>query len=125
MDEAVVGDAARLDARGLALGVHRVERGAVDLKRDVQVEVVLLLELERPVRRLEEGEEGAVGHLVEGVQHLGLAAGHRRADLEGVGQRQAEEVLVEAAGLLGIAAAVGVVVQALDADGLGGHGVLP
>ena len=76
-DELVVGDAAHLAALRLALGEHRVERVGLDLERDVQVEVVLLLELERHVGRLEEGEARAVVELEEGVQHAraGLAAG--------------------------------------------------
>src|SRR5262249_22819103 len=75
----------------------------------------LVLELERHVRRLEEGEAGPVVELEERVQHAGAcaAAGHRRLDLEGVDQRQAEEVLVELPGLLRIAAAIGVVMQSL------------
>src|SRR5262249_25212144 len=66
------------------------------------------------VRRLEEREAGAVVQAVEGVQRLGLAPAHRLPDLEGVRERQPEEILVEPARLLGVAAAVGVVVQALD-----------
>jgi hypothetical protein len=85
----------------------------VDLERDVQVEVVLVLELERHVGRVEEGEAGTVVELEEGMEHAGagLPAGHRLLDLERVHQREAEEILVEPAGLLGVAAAVGGVVQ--------------
>ena len=66
----VIGDAAHLDARGLALRQHRLERVALDLERDVQVEVVLLLELERHVGRLEEREARAVVDPIERVQHV-------------------------------------------------------
>ena len=41
-----------------------------DLERDVEIVVVLRLELERHVRRLEEGEAGAVVHAIEGMQRL-------------------------------------------------------
>ena len=88
-----------------------MQRALVDLERDVQIEVVLRLEVERHVRRLEEREKGAVVHPVERVQDVGLAAGLGFADLERAGERQAEEILVEAARLLRVAAAVGVVVQ--------------
>ena len=47
---------------------------ALDLERDVQVVVVLRLELERHVGRLEEREVRAVVQLVERVQRVGLAA---------------------------------------------------
>src|SRR6185312_7490719 len=85
-------------------------------QRDMQVEVVLLLELERHGRGLEEGEARAVVELIESMQHaaVGFAAGHRLLDLERVHQRQAEETLVELPCLLGVAAAIGVMMQALD-----------
>jgi hypothetical protein len=74
IDEAVVGNAARLDARGLALGEHGAKNLRRDFERDVQVEIVLLLEFERAVGRLEEGEVGAVVELVERVQGMGRPA---------------------------------------------------
>jgi len=114
VDEAVVGDAAHLDARRLALLQHPLQASLVDFQGDVQVVVVLRLELERPVGRLEEGEARAVVHAVEAVQHGGAPAALRLADHEGVGERQAEEILVEAPRLLRVAAAIGVVVKALD-----------
>ena len=43
---------------------------------------MLVLELERPVGRLEEGEERAVVEPVEGVQRLGLPPALGLADLE-------------------------------------------
>src|SRR5690349_11333087 len=75
---------------------------------------MLLLELERHVRRLEEGEAGAVVQPVEGVQRLGLAAALGLLDLERLDERQPEEFLVELARLFRVAAAVGVVVQTFD-----------
>jgi hypothetical protein len=56
VDEAVVGDAAHLDARRPALCQHPLQAFLVDLQSNVQVVVVLRLELERAVGRLEEGE---------------------------------------------------------------------
>jgi hypothetical protein len=88
-----------------------------DFECDVQVEIVLFLELEILAvlaRHFEEGEAGAILHLVEGVQHARLAAGLRRLDLEGVDEWEAEEVLVELPRLLGVPAAIGVVMQSLD-----------
>ena len=110
----MVGGAAALDPLRAALGQHRLQRLGADLERDVQVEVVLRLELERQVGGLEEGQVRAVVEAVEGVQRARLAAGLGAADLDRVDQRQAEEILVEAARLLRVAAAVGVVVQLAD-----------
>src|SRR5262249_14753060 len=114
VDEAMVGEAARVDAGALAPVVHLAQRMRADLERDVEVVVVLLLDVERPVGRLEEGEAGAVVEGVEGVEHVRRAAALGLGDLEGLDQRQAEELLVEAARLLGVAAAVGGVVQLAD-----------
>jgi hypothetical protein len=47
------------------LGEHPVEVVGRDLQGDVEVEIVLVLEGERHVRRLEEGEAGAVVELEE------------------------------------------------------------
>src|SRR5258708_14075926 len=82
-DEFVVRDAAHLAALRLALGKHVVERLGRDFERDMQVEVVLLLELEWHLGRLEEGEAGALVALEDAVQHADtrLAAGHGRVDL--------------------------------------------
>src|SRR5262245_60209729 len=119
-DELVVGDTAHLAALRLAFGEHLVQRVRLDLERDMQVEIVLVLELERHVGRLEEGEAGTVVELEEGMQHAGtgLAAGHGGIDLEGVDQRQSEEFLVEFPRLLRVAAAIGVVMQTLDHQAL-------
>jgi len=114
VDEAVVGDAAHLDARRLALVQHPLQIFLLDLQGDMQVVVVLRLELERAVGSLEEGEARAVVHAIEAVQHGGAPAALRLADDEGVGERQAEEVLVEAARFLGIPTTVRVVVKPLD-----------
>jgi len=114
VDEAVVGDAARLDTGCLALFQHLLERFLGNLQSNVQVVVVLLPERERPVGRLEEGEARAIVHAVEAVQHCGAPPALRLADDKGVGERQAEEIFVEAARFLGIPAAVGVVVKTFD-----------
>jgi hypothetical protein len=82
VDEAVVRDAARLDARALALLEHRQQIVVLHLERDVQVVVVLRLELERHVGRLEEREARAVVHAVEGVQGVGAPAALRLLDPE-------------------------------------------
>ncbi|HSG74769.1 MAG TPA: hypothetical protein VLA30_01370 [Burkholderiales bacterium] len=58
-------------------------RAARHLERDVQVEVVLVLELEGHVGRLEEGEVRAVVEPVERVQHAGLAAGFVQRNAQG------------------------------------------
>ena len=47
VDELVVRDATSLDARCLAFFEHLVQCIGVDLKRDVQIEIVLRLEFER------------------------------------------------------------------------------
>jgi hypothetical protein len=88
---------------------HRIEGWPVDLERDMQVEVVLVLELERHVRGLEEREARAIVHAIEGVQRLGLAPALGFADLERVDERQAQKTFVEAARLLGVATAVSAV----------------
>ena len=80
----------------------------------MQVEIVLLLELERHVRHFEEREARAVVHLVETCstcvsRPVLVAVISKRVD-----ERQAEEVLVELPRLLGVAAAIGVVMKALD-----------
>jgi len=65
--------AARFHSFGFSLREQSIHCGAVRFERNVQVIVVLLLELEGHVRRLEERQIGAVAQLVEGVQHLRLA----------------------------------------------------
>ena len=47
VDELVVRDTASLDARCLAFFEHRVQCIGVDLKRDVQIEIMLRLKFER------------------------------------------------------------------------------
>jgi hypothetical protein len=58
--EAVVDRSAHFDSRRPPLIEHAVEHVVVDGERDVQIEVVLSLEIERLVRRLEEGKAGTV-----------------------------------------------------------------
>jgi hypothetical protein len=122
IDHAVVRRPAAFDATSAPLRQHRLQRFGLDLEGDVQVEVVLRLELERQVAGLEEGEVRAVVEAVEGVQRPRLAAGLGAPDVERVRQRQAEEILVERARLLRVAAAVGVVVELADHASLHRHG---
>src|SRR5262249_42863272 len=74
LDELVVGEAARVDAGPLALVVHPAQVGRAHLDGDVEVVVVLLLELERHVGRLEEREARPVVHGVERVERVRGAA---------------------------------------------------
>ena len=68
--ELVVGDAAASRCpRALPFASISAEPRLLDLERDVQVEVVLRLELEGHVRRLEERQVRTVVEPVEGVQH--------------------------------------------------------
>ena len=80
----------------------------------MQVEVVLPLEVEVHIRRLEKGDAGAIVHAVEGVQDARRPARLRLADVKSRRERQSEEVLIELPRLLGIAAAISSVVQSLD-----------
>src|SRR6185295_508864 len=114
VDEAVVGDAAHLDARGLALLEHPLQVLLGDFQGDVKIVVMLLLELERLPWRLEESEARAVVHAVEVMQHGGTTAALGLVDDERVDERQAEEVLVKAPRLLRVAAAIGVVMKTFD-----------
>src|ERR671928_218329 len=66
--EAVVDRAVHLNRAGAALLQHAFEDIVIDAERDVEVERVLALEVERLARHLEEGEAGAIVHLEEGVQ---------------------------------------------------------
>jgi len=116
VDEAVVGDAAHLDARCLALCEHPLQTVLVYFQGDVEVIVVLRLEVEGAVGSLEEGEARAVVHAIEAVQHVGAPAAFGLLDAERIGERQTEEVLVEAPRFLGVAAAVRVVMQSFDHD---------
>src|SRR5215469_646118 len=92
-DKGVVDGPAHLAALGLPLLQHLVKDIGLDPECYVQVERVLLLELERRPRHLKKGQTRAVVHLEE-------------AD-----QTESEEILVEAACLLRVAAAIGVMVQ--------------
>jgi hypothetical protein len=83
----------------------------------VQIEIVLRLELERPVRRFEEGEARSICELIERMQNVGGAAGLGRANLDGLNQGQAEETLIEHSSRFRVPAAIGDVMELLD------HGV--
>jgi hypothetical protein len=125
-DDVVVGDAEDLDARRLE---PRLRRGQRLARLDAQGDVV---DPGRRVRRrlgdgvvaeVEEGQVRAVGHAEEDV-HVGAVLAGARHDVgtDHVDQRQAEQVLVEGARLLAVAAAPGEVVQAVDGNEGRRHG---
>lgn len=95
-DEAVIRDAARLDALNLDLGHHLRDQRGVHLERDVQVAAVLLIEVERHVGHLKKASNDPVAQPARGVQCLGGPAALGFLDIERAGQRQSEEFLVEA-----------------------------
>ena len=45
MQKAVIGDATRFYAGGLALGKHGVQRSFIDFECDVQIKIMLLLKV--------------------------------------------------------------------------------
>src|SRR5262249_4948325 len=114
MDESVIGDAARFDPALASFFQHRFERRFFDLEGDMQIEVMLRLEVERHVGCLEERQIRMIVELVESMQRLSSAPALRLLDFQRAGEPQAEEVFIKLARLLGIAAAVSVVMQFLD-----------
>src|SRR5215472_9322875 len=104
-DKVVVDGPAYLAALGLPLLQHSVKDIGLDPKCYVQVERVLLLELERRARHLKKGQTRAVIHLEERMEPAAFV------DLERADQTEPQEILVEAACLLRVAAAIGVMVQ--------------
>ena len=99
------------------LAIHVLEIVVGNFERDVQIEIVLLLE--RESFPSSPGASKKARHepsfiCIEGMQHAVSRPVFVCADLEALHQRQAEEVLVELPRLLGIAAAIGVVMQSLD-----------
>ena len=62
---------------------HAFEGVGLDAERDVEVQRVLALEVERRARHFEEGEAGAIVHLEEGMQRPALI------DREGADQFEA------------------------------------
>src|ERR1700759_2620166 len=80
---------------------------------DVKIERVLSLEVEWPIRDFEKSQTGTVIHFEKSMQRTALA------DLERADTPKPEKILVKAPGLLRIAAAIGVVVQAFN------HKLLP
>jgi hypothetical protein len=68
--------------RALPLAIIASSTARVDLERDVQVEVVLLLEVERHVRRLEEREEASRRRADRRCAAPASRAGLGLADLE-------------------------------------------
>src|SRR3984893_5335082 len=104
----MIDGAAHLFSFRLPFSQHRFEDVVVDGERDVQVERILPLEFERLAGGLKKRQERAVRHLEKRVQGAPLV------DLERAEQRQAEKFLVEHPRLFGVAAAIRVVVQALN-----------
>ncbi len=113
-DELVLGDTARLDAARFPFRQHVAQHRCIDLERDMEIEVVLRLELERHVRGFEKGEERAVVETIERVQRGGLATALRFPDLERARERQPQEILIELPRLSRVAATICVVMQTLD-----------
>ena len=113
----MIRNTAGLETQRLAFGKHQMKVWLCNLKRNVQIKIMLLLELEWHARRLEKRQTGAIIELVKGVQDTGIATSLGLPDLEGLNQRQAEKVFVELSGLLGVLAAVGVVMEFSDHDG--------
>jgi biotin carboxyl carrier protein len=113
--EAVVDRPAHFEPPRAPLLEHAVEHFVVDAERDMQVEAVLSLEIEELVWRLEERKAGTVIHLEERVQRISAA------DLEGGDQWQSQKILVPGPRLLGIPAAIRVVMQSLNVVHLSLH----
>src|SRR3546814_10173999 len=93
---------------------HRLQRGLVDQQRDMQVEIMLVLEVERPVAIFEERDIASVAQREIGVQYLDGPSGEAAADRQRRDQGTAEKIFVEGPGLLGIATAIGAVMKARD-----------
>ena len=102
---------AHLSTLGLGLIQHGVEGLGLDPERDVQIQRVLALEVERRTGHLEEGEAGAVVHLEEGMERPAFVY------LERADHPQTEEILVKSPCLFGITAAISIVVQPLHGGG--------
>src|SRR5712691_3960821 len=90
----VIDRTAHLAALRLSFLQHALESVVLDAERDVQIERILLLEVERRARHLEEGEAGAVIHLEEGMKRTAPV------DLKGADQTKTEEILVKGPRLL-------------------------
>src|SRR5262252_366709 len=107
-DKAVVDRPAHLSTLGLGLIQHRLEGLGLDPERDVQIQRVLALEVEGRTGHFEEGEAGAVVHLEKGMERPAFVY------LESADHPQTEKILVKSPRLLGITAAISIVVQPLD-----------
>ncbi len=112
----MIGNAAGFDAGLLAFGEHFVQRVHIDFKGDMQVIIMLVLELKWLIWRFKESKERAVVHPVESVQHLRLAPRFGFANCQGIGQRQAQKILVKLPGFFRAPASVGIMVKSLDHD---------
>ena len=107
-DKAVVYRTADFPTFGLALPQHTLECVVLDPERDMQIQRVLVLEIERRARHLEEGEARAIIHFEESVKGTALI------DLKCADQPETEKFLVEGPCLLRIPTPISVVVQTLD-----------
>src|SRR5215813_1013061 len=107
-DKAVVDRPAHLSTLGLGLIQHRVEGLGLDAERDMQIQRVLALEVEGRTGHFEEGEAGAFVHREEGMERPAFIY------LEGADHPDTEDILVKSPCLLGITAAISIMVQPLD-----------
>src|SRR6185295_1341999 len=102
----MIRDATGFNVPAVPFLAHRFERILCDFERDMQIEIMLCLELERRTRYFEECQMRSVVHAIEGVKDLSQPAGLRLLDVDGIDQRQAQEVLIETASLLGVPASI-------------------
>src|SRR6516225_7073002 len=107
-DKAMVDRATHLSTLRLGLLQHGVEGLGLDPECDVQIQRVLALEVEGRTGHFEKGEAGAVIHLEEGMERPAFVY------LESANHPQTEKILVKSSPLLGITAAISIVVQPLD-----------
>ena len=114
VDEVVVCNAPDFHPCGFALRLHGEHMVVVHLEGDMQIVVMPVVEVVGTVGHLEERQIAAILHLEEGMQGVHGAAGLSLLDLEDTSEAHAEKILVEPPRFLRVAAAIGVMVQALD-----------
>lgn len=110
----MVSNTTNLHAEILTLFLESQKRLFVNLERNVQIKVVLLLEIKWHVSSLEKGNAGTIPHLVERMQHLGASSRLGGSDGESFDEGKPEEVLIELSGLLAVLTAVSSVVEVGD-----------
>ena len=81
----------------------------VNFKRDVKIKIMLYFEFERRIGNLKKSQKRPIGHAIEGVQCTGFTSRFGLCDLERVGERQLEKILIKCPGLFRIPAAVRIV----------------